>query len=72
MGILGEENDCMLAKNNLIKNNGRKMLLWKQELLSSFQKGGGGGWEHQPLQKNIQLHVKKIIIYFIVKSSSLS
>lgn len=29
MGILGEENDCMLAKDNLIKNNGRKMLLWK-------------------------------------------
>lgn len=42
MGLLGEENDCMLAKDNLIKNKGRKMLLWKQELLSSFQKGGWG------------------------------
>lgn len=71
MGILREDDDCMLAKGSLIKNNGRKMLLWKQELLSSFWGlgvGRDGGGKPQPLQIDIQLHVKKIIIYFIVNS----
>lgn len=38
MGILSEDNDCMLAKATLSWNSGRRMMLWKQQLLSSFQK----------------------------------
>lgn len=67
MGILREDNDCMLAKDSLIKNNGGKMLLWKQELLPSLQREKKTNIS-LCRKINIQLHVKRFIAYFIVNS----